>query len=88
MSWAWHGHGAEGVGWRTVEPVPTGAYWNRHIFRVVVGNSCLGGHRRDGIAIYTAVIFRRFAVFSFLAVTTLAEAVKPKYGGIFSAVMQ
>ena len=32
--------------------------------------------------------FRRFAVFSFLAVTTLAEAVKPKYGDIFSAVMQ
>ena len=28
------------------------------------------------------------AVFSFLAVTTLAVAVKPKYGGIFSAVMQ
>ena len=34
------------------------------------------------------VIFRRLAVFSFLAVPTLAEAVKPKYGGIFSAVMQ
>ena len=27
-------------------------------------------------------------VFSFLAVTTLVEALKPKYGGIFSAVMQ
>ena len=35
-----------------------------------------------------AGIFQRLAVFSFLAVTTLAEAVKPKYGGIFSAVMQ
>ena len=32
--------------------------------------------------------FRRLAAFSLLAVTTLAEAVKPKYGGIFSAVMQ
>ena len=37
---------------------------------------------------HTAVRFRRWAVFSFLAVTTLAEAVKPKYGDIFSAVMQ
>ena len=37
---------------------------------------------------HTAVIFRRLAVFSFLAVTTLAETVKPKYGGIFSAVVQ
>ena len=27
-------------------------------------------------------------MFSFLAVTNLAEAVKPKYGGTFSAVMQ
>ena len=34
-----------------------------------------------------AVIFRRQADFRFLAVTTLAEAVKPKYDGIFSAVM-
>ena len=31
---------------------------------------------------------KRLAVFSFLAVTTLANAVKPKYGGISSAVMQ
>ena len=35
-----------------------------------------------------AVFFRRLAVFSFLAVTTLAEAVKLKYGGFISAVMQ
>ena len=42
-----------------------------------------GGEPRN-----TAVIFRRLAVFSFLAVTTLGEAVKPKCGGIFSAVMQ
>ena len=41
-----------------------------------------------GLHCHTAVIFRRLAVFSFLAVTTLAEAVKPNYGGIFSAVMQ
>ena len=40
-----------------------------------------------GLHCHTAVIFRRLAVFSFLAVTTLAEAVKPNYGGIFSAVM-
>ena len=35
---------------------------------------------------HTAVIFRWYAVFRFLAVTTLAEAVRPKYGGNFSAV--
>ena len=35
---------------------------------------------------YTAVIFRLSAVFRFLAVTTLVEAVKPKYGNNFSAV--
>ena len=37
---------------------------------------------------HTAVIFRPLVVLSFLAVTTLAEAVKPNYGGMFSAVMQ
>ena len=36
----------------------------------------------------TAVNFWRLAVFHFSAVTTSAEAVKPKYGRIFSAVMQ
>ena len=33
------------------------------------------------------VIFPRWAVFGFLAVTTLTEAVKPKYGGKISVVM-
>ena len=33
-----------------------------------------------------AVIFRQEAAFRFLAVMTLADAVKPKYGGNFSAV--
>ena len=55
-------------------------------FRVIVGNGFLGGHRRGGNVIPTAVIFRWSAVFRFWAVTTLAEAVKPKYGGNFSAV--
>ena len=31
-------------------------------------------------------MFRRYAIFCFLAVTTLAEAVKPNFGGKFSAV--
>ena len=43
---------------------------------------------RAGRYCQTAVICRRLAVFSFLAVTTFAEAVKPKYGGILSAVKQ
>ena len=34
---------------------------------------------------HTAVIFRRQMIFRFMAVTTSAEAVKPKYGGNFSA---
>ena len=41
-----------------------------------------------GLHCHTVVIFRRLAVFSFSAVTPLAVAVKPNYGGIFSAVMQ
>ena len=35
-----------------------------------------------------AVIFSAVGGFSFLAVMTLAVGGKPKYGGIFSAVMQ
>ena len=35
---------------------------------------------------HTVVIFRRLAVFSFMSVTTLAEALKPKYGGKFLEV--
>ena len=33
-------------------------------------------------------MFRRLTVFSILAVTTLEEAVKARYGGVSSAVMQ
>ena len=43
---------------------------------------------RAGRYCQTAVICRRLAVFSFLAVTTLfGGRGKPKYGGIFAAVM-
>ena len=36
----------------------------------------------DGAVLPHGGNLRRLAVFSFLAVTTLAEAVKPMYGGI------
>ena len=57
------------------------------ITRVVLGNAFLGGHRRGGIATWRQFFGgRRFCHFG--GVTTMAEAVKPKYGGICSAVMQ
>ena len=47
----------------------------------------VGGAMNEWELVVELAEFRRLAVFSFLAVTTLAEAAKPKHGGIFSAVM-
>lgn len=52
------------------------------------GRERLFGRTHAGRHCHTAVIIRRLAVFSLLAVTTLAEAVKPKYAGIFPVVMK
>ena len=53
---------------------------------MVVGN---GFSRRTqaGRYCHTAMGFRRLVVFLFLAVITMAEAVKPNYGGTLSAEM-
>ena len=56
-------------------------FWTiSHLFRVVVGNVFLGGHRRRYC--HTAVV-RRLAVLSFLVVTTLAEASKQNMAVFF-----